>query len=176
MSRLYGPEEGYQIQLKKGTIKKIRKPEKSPRKVVNFYSIIREKISELISDQEPVIESPLNSIIDLDSLTHYEFVAQASKVMIEHNPEGHPPLGVSMPTMKRLIERLDHARNSDQPSYASVVKTRRMEMVNKTVMSVHFSPSLELRLKARQETQYALATIAKAKASRELGKRDTTPW
>ena len=98
MSRLYGPEEGYQVRLNRGTLKKLKKSEKSPRKEVSNYSLIRGKMSEMISDQEPVLEPPLNPVIDLDSLTHNEFVDQASKVIDEYNPEGHPPPGVSMST------------------------------------------------------------------------------
>ena len=119
MSKLYGPDEGYQTVGKRGRVKK---PEKSPKKKhTAAYLAIRRVMSDLISDQEPVLSPPFNEVIDLDSLDEEEFVAHASKVMTEENPEGHPPPGAYAPTMKSLIERLDQASSKERTSYASVV-------------------------------------------------------
>ena len=79
-------------------------------------------MSDLISDQEPVLTLPFNDVIDLDSLDEEEFVAHASKVLTEENPEGRPPPGAYAPTMKSLIERLNQASNKEQASCASVVQ------------------------------------------------------
>ena len=95
MSKLYSDDEGYQVKLNRGTLRGRKKlaeksPKKvtSPRKEVSNYSLIRDKMSELISDQEPVLEPPVNPVIDLAALTHDEFVDQASQVIDEYNPEG----------------------------------------------------------------------------------------
>ena len=126
MSKLYGPDEGYEVvnsrsSLKKG-VKKVENKQK-PTQHVSMYSTVRGKISELICDQELVLHGPpFNPVVDLASLSHEQFVNRASRVITKLNPEGHPPPGVSSPTMMNLIDRLEISRNEDRPSYASVLR------------------------------------------------------
>jgi hypothetical protein len=56
-------------------------------------------------------------------------------VIIEFNPEGHPPPGVSSPTMKNLIDRLELSRNEDQPSYVSVLQSSSRTSSSSSVQS-----------------------------------------
>ena len=169
MSKLYGPDEGYQTVGKRG---RVNKPEKSPKKKhTAAYLSIRRVMSDLISDQEPVLSPPFNEVIDLDSLDEEEFVAHASKVMTEENPEGHPPPGAYAPTMKSLIERLDQASNKERTSYASVVQKIGKEQ--KVTKSVNFAP-LEMQQKVRQGSQYAVATVQSTPTVRPEGMRQCT--
>ena len=121
MSKLYGPDEGYEVVQNRSSKKKnANKPE---RKVVSLYSKVRGKISDLICDQEPVLHGPpFNPVVDLDSLSHGDFVTRARRVITELNPEGHPPPGVSSPTMMNLIDRLEISKNEGRSSYASVLQ------------------------------------------------------
>ena len=98
----------------------------------------RAAISDLISDQEPVLSPPWNPVIDLNSLNHEEFVQQAQQVMTPFNPEGHPPPGVNAPSMKVLIDRLEFVKKNDRASYASVVKSVSMKEPKK-VKELSFS-------------------------------------
>ena len=85
-----------------------------------MYSTVRGKISDLICDQELVLHvPPFNSVVDLLSLSHEQFVTRASRVITKFNPEGHPPPGVSSPTMMNLIDRLEISRNEGRSSYDS---------------------------------------------------------
>ena len=126
MSKLYGPDEGYEVvnsrsSFKKG-VKKVENKQK-PTQHVSMYSTVRGRISELICDQELVLHGPpFNPVVDLASLSHEQFVNRASRVITKLNPEGHPPPGVSSPTMMNLIDRLEISRNEDRPSYASVLR------------------------------------------------------
>ena len=121
MSKLYGPDEGYEVVQNRSSKKKnANKPE---RKVASLYSKVRGKISDLICDQEPVLHGPpFNPVVDLDSLSHGDFVTRARRVITELNPEGHPPPGVSSPTMMNLIDRLEISKNEGRSSYASVLQ------------------------------------------------------
>ena len=65
---------------------------------------------------------PFNPVVDLVNLSHYQFVNRASRVITKLNPEGHPPPGVSSPTMMNLIECLEISRNEGRPSYTSVLQ------------------------------------------------------
>ena len=73
MSKLYGPDEGYEVvntrsSLKKG-VKKVENKKKTQH--VSMYSTVRGKISELICDQELVLHGPpFNPVVDLASLSH----------------------------------------------------------------------------------------------------------
>ena len=90
---------------------------------VSLYSKVRGKISDLNCDQEPVLHGPpFNPVVDLDSLSHGEFVTRAQRVITELNPEGHPPPGVSSPTMANLIDRLEISKNEGRSTYASVLQ------------------------------------------------------
>ena len=170
MSKLYGPDEGYQTVGKRGRAKK---PEKSPKKKHSAaYLSIRRTMSDLISDQEPVLTPPFNDVIDLDSLDEEEFVAHASKVLTEENPEGRPPPGAYAPTMKSLIARLDQASNAEQASYASVVQNK-VGKEQKVSKSVIFAP-LEMQQKVRQGSQYAVATVQSKPTVRPVGMRQCT--
>jgi hypothetical protein len=106
MSKLYGPEEGYQTVISRTNMKKLKKDEKN----------LRQKMAELMEDQEPVLKGPpFNPVIDLSALPHDEFVSRARQVITSGNPEGHPP-GLSSPTMKSLIDGLEVTKET----YASV--------------------------------------------------------
>ena len=124
MSKLYGPDEGYEV-VKSRSSKKTntKKLERKVSQHVSLYSKVRGKISDLICDQEPVLHGPpFNPVVDLDSLSHEQFVTRARRVITELNPEGHPPPGVSSPTMMNLIDRLEISKNEGLSSYASVLK------------------------------------------------------
>ena len=111
MSKLYGPDEGYEV-VKSRSPKKTRvNKEKKVSQHASLYSTVRGKISELICDQEPVMSGPpFNPVVDLNILSHEQFVDRASAVITPLNPEGHPPPGVYSPTMKSLIDRLEVSR------------------------------------------------------------------
>ena len=90
MSKLYGPDEGYEIICSRSTEKKDKK-EVSKTKVqhISLYKTVRGKISDLICDQEPVMSGlPFNPVVNT------EFMDRASEVITPLNPEGHPPPGV----------------------------------------------------------------------------------
>ena len=107
MSKLYCPEEGYQTVVSRTALKKTKKEEK----------IIRQQMADLLEDQEPVMKGPpFNPVVDLTTLPHDEFITRAKEVTTPWNPEGHPPTGVSSPTMQRLIDGLEVTRES----YASI--------------------------------------------------------
>ena len=109
MSKLYGPDEGYEVVNSRSSLKKgVKKVEnkKETTQHVSMYSTVRGKISELICDQELVLHGPpFNPVVDLASLSHEQFVNRASRVITKLNPEGHPPPGVSSPTMMNLIDQ-----------------------------------------------------------------------
>ena len=124
MSTLYGPDEGYEVvrgrSSKKTSVNAVKSTDSQH---ISLYKTVRGKISELICDQELVLQGPpFNPVVDLDSLSHDQFVNRASRVITKLNPEGHPPPGVSSPTMMNLIERLEISRNEGRPSYASVLQ------------------------------------------------------
>ena len=125
MSKLYGPDEGYEIVRSRSTVKKGNKKEVSKPVVqhVSLYKTVRSKISDLICDQELVMSGPpFNPVVNLDELSHTDFVNKANEVMTPFNPEGHPPPGVYSPTMRNLIDRLEVSRTKDPSTYASVVR------------------------------------------------------
>ena len=101
MSKLYGPDEGCEVVRSRSSTKtSVNKVEKKVNQHVSLYSTVRGKISDLICDQELVLHGhPFNPVVDLDSLSHEQFVTRASIVITKFNPEGHPPPGVSSPTM-----------------------------------------------------------------------------
>jgi hypothetical protein len=169
MSKLYGPDEGYQTKVNRGTLKRLKKGGKSPKSTSVSYLNCRSVISELISDQEPVLSPPWNPVIDLNSLTHDEFVQQAQQVMTTFNTEGHPPPGVNAPSMKVFIDRLELAKQNDRASYASVLKSVSMKEPKK-VKEVSFYPNLDMETRSR-ETQYAVATVHSKMTPRLDGKR-----
>ena len=106
MSKLHGPDEGYKTVVRRTSTKKLKNEEK----------ILRQKMADLLEDQEPVMKGPpFNPVIDLSSLSHDEFVNHARQVITTGNPQGHPP-GMSSPTMQSLIDGLEVTRES----YASV--------------------------------------------------------
>jgi len=112
MSKLYGPDEGYQTVVSRTALKKTKKEEK----------IIRQQMADLLEDQEPVMKGPpFNQIIDLTRLSHEKFITKAKEVITPWNPEGHPPTGVSSPTMKSLIDGLEVTRES----YAAIADPMR---------------------------------------------------
>jgi hypothetical protein len=116
MSKLYGPDEGYEVVRRRSSKKTSVNKEH-----VSLYSTVRGEISELIC--ELVMSGPpFNPVVDLDSLSHEQFVTRASRVITKLNPEGHPPPGVSSPTMMNLIHRLEISRNESRSSYASVLQ------------------------------------------------------
>jgi hypothetical protein len=121
-TKLYGPDEGYEIVRNRSTVKKSR-VSKATIQQVSLYKTVRGKISDLICDQELIMSGPpFNPVVDLDSLSHEQFVKRASRVITKYNPEGHPPPGVSSPTMMNLIDRLEISRNEGRSSYASVLQ------------------------------------------------------
>ena len=74
-------------------------------------------MADLLEDQEPVMKGPpFNPVVDLTTLSHDAFITRAKEVMTPWNPEGHPPTGVSSPTMQTLIDGLEVTRES----YASI--------------------------------------------------------
>ena len=92
MSKLYGPDEGYQTVVSRTALKKTKKDEK----------MIRQQMADLLEDQEPVLQGPpFNQIIDLTKV-----------VITAWNPEGHPPTSVSSPTSVSLIDGLEVTRES----------------------------------------------------------------
>jgi len=96
-TKLYGPYEGYEIARNRSTVKKVKKVEASKATVqhVSLYKTVRGKISDLICDQGLVMSGPpFNPVVNLDELSHNEFVKKANKVITPLNPEGHPPPGV----------------------------------------------------------------------------------
>jgi hypothetical protein len=111
----------------------------------------RGKITDLICDQELVLSGPpYNPVVNLDDLSHTEFVNRAKEVITPLNPEGHPPPGVYSPTMQNLIDRLEVSRMKDSQSYASVVKdgsprssSSSVQSYNGSVLSEDLSESLE---------------------------------
>ena len=140
MSKLYGPDEGYEVVKSRSS--KNTNTNKLERKVsqhVSLYSKVRGKISDLICDQEPVLHgSPFNPVVDLDSLSHEQFITRARRVITELNPEGHPPPGVSSPTMMNLIDRLEVSKN-EESSYASVLKNGSPRLSPSSVQSYNGS-------------------------------------
>jgi hypothetical protein len=124
MSKLHGPDEGYEVVQSRSSKKNnVKKVEKKVSQHVSLYRTVRGKISELICDQELVLHGPpYNPVVNLDALSHSQFVKKASEVITPANPDGHPPPGAYSPTMKNLIDRLEVSRTTDQQSYASVVK------------------------------------------------------
>ena len=119
MSKLYGPDEGYEV-VRSRSSKKVKTTDSQH---VSLYKTVRGKISELICDQELVLQGPpFHPVVDLDNLSHDQFVKRASRVITKLNPEGHPPPGVSAPSMMSLIERLEISRDEGRPSYASVLQ------------------------------------------------------
>jgi hypothetical protein len=118
MSKLYGPDEGFEV-VKNRSSKKTRvNKEKKVSQNVSLYSTVRSKISELICDQEPVMSwPPFNPVVDLNTLSHEQFVERAGAVITPFNPEGHPPPGVYSPTMRSLIDRLEVSRMTNSQSY-----------------------------------------------------------
>ena len=103
MSKLYGPDEGYQTVVSRTAQKKAKKDEK----------IIRQQMAALLEDQEPVLHGPpFNQIIDLTKLSHENLIKRAKEVITPWNPAGHPPTSVSSPTMQSLIDGLEVTRES----------------------------------------------------------------
>ncbi len=78
-------------------------------------------------------------MVNLEELSHNEFVQRANEVITPWNPEGHPPPGVYSPTMKSLIARLEVSRNEDGQSYASVVKDGSLRSSSSSVPSYNGS-------------------------------------
>jgi hypothetical protein len=144
-TKLYGPDEGYEMVRRGSAIKKSR-VSKATTKKVSMYTTVRGKISDLICDQEPVLSGPpFNPVVDLDSLSHDQFVTRANEVITSLNPEGHPPPGVYSPTMKNLIDRLEVSRMKDSQSYASVVKDGSIRSSSSSVDSYNGSVLTEDR-------------------------------
>ena len=103
MSKLYGPDEGYQTVVSRTALKKAKNDEK----------IIRQQMADLLEDQEPVLQGPpFNQVIDLTKLSHENLITRAQAVITPWNPEGHPPTSVSSPTMQSLIDGLEVTRES----------------------------------------------------------------
>jgi len=152
-TKLYGPDEGYEIVRSRSAVKKVKKVEVSKPKFqqISLYKTVRGKISDLICDQELVLSGPpYHPVINLDDLSHTEFVNRAKEVITPLNPEGHPPPGVYSPTMQNLIDRLEVSRMKDSQSYASVVKdgsprssSSSVQSYNGSVLSEDLSESLE---------------------------------
>ena len=185
MSKLHGPDEGYKTVVRRTSTKKLKNEEK----------ILRQKMADLLEDQEPVMKGPpFNPVIDLSSLSHDEFVNHARQVITTGNPQGHPP-GMSSPTMQSLIDGLQVTRESyasvtkksspsessyngsvlteDRESVTSIqVKTAKIATKVVKTTRVKFAP-LELTTNKRSKaTQHAVATLQdKSKASRSVGAR-----
>ena len=69
-TKLYGPDEGYEIVKNRSTIKK-SKVSKARVQHSSLYKTVRGKISDLICDQELVMSGPpFNPVIDLDELSY----------------------------------------------------------------------------------------------------------
>ena len=82
MSKLYGPDEGYQTVVSRTALKKVKKDEK----------IIRQQMADLLEDQELVMKGPpFNQVIDLTKLPHEKLIMRAQSVLTQWNPHGHPP-------------------------------------------------------------------------------------
>lgn len=125
MSKLYGDEECYIVKLKRGTVKRNKQAEKSPKKIISPYTSIRTTITDLISYREPdgsVLKgSVYPSVLNLHALSHDQLIQQASTVMTKENPEGRPPPGEHACTMKSLMNQLDLelAKKEEVVTYAS---------------------------------------------------------
>jgi hypothetical protein len=181
-TKLYGPDEGYEIVRNRSTVKKGKKVEVSKNvQHVSLYKTVRGEISDLICDQELVLSGPpFHPVVNLDELSHSEFVKKASEVITPFNPEGHPPPGAYSPTMRNLIDRLEVSRNKDQQSYASVVKdgsprssSSSVQSYNGSVLSEDLSESLE---SANMEPDAKVVT-AKVQSVKSVSsrKRKTSP-
>ena len=185
MSKLYGPDEGYEVvknrSSKKSTNKSINKDKKVSHNV-SLYSTVRGKISELICDQEPVMSGPpFNPVVDLDSLSHEQFVDRAGAVITRFNPEGHPPPGAYSPTMRSLIDRLEVSRMTNSQSYASVVKdgssrssSSPVPSYNGSVLSEDLSTSDEVDYDVSKEVDAASASPRQTKSPRKTTVKKTT--
>jgi len=127
MTKLYGPDEGYETVLRHGTAKKLKKDGKVRQSAQSNRVKVRKQITDLISDRDPdgsVLKGPpFPAVIDLHRLTDVELVKQASKVITTTNPAGRPPPGVQGPTMQSLIDRLQVSQDEDPRSYASVARS-----------------------------------------------------
>jgi len=72
-TKLYGPDEGYEVVKNRSSVKKSKKVEASKAGIqhVSLYKTVRGKISDLICDQEPVMSGPpFNPVVDLNALSH----------------------------------------------------------------------------------------------------------
>ena len=86
---MYSDDEGYQVKLNRGTIRRSKMAEKSPKTVTSPYTTIRNEMSEMLSDRDPdgsVSRGPPYPIeINLSALGHDNFVEHARKVQTEEN-------------------------------------------------------------------------------------------
>ena len=186
-TKLYGPDEGYEVVKNRSSVKKSKKVEASKARIqhVSLYKTVRGKISDLICDQELVLSGPpFNPVVNLEELSHNEFVQKANEVITPWNPEGHPPPGVYSPTMKSLIARLEVSRNDDGQSYASVVKDGSLRSspssvpsYRGSVLSDDLSESIEESDKDNKTTDAAPKRKTPSKVEPKLHKKkiDNTP-
>ena len=182
MSKLYGPDEGYEVVQNRSSKKTRVNKKKEVSQNISLYSTIRGKISELICDQEPVMSGPpFNPVVDLNSLSHEQFVDRAGAVITPFNPEGHPPPGVYSPTMRSLIDRLEVSRMTNSQSYASVVKdgssrssSSPVQSYNGSVLSEDRYTSDEIDYDDSKEVDAAPASPQKTKSPRKTTVKKTT--
>ena len=99
---------------------------------------------------------------------------RASKVITKLNPEGHPPPGVSSPTMMNLIDRLEISRNEDRPSYASVLRSSSSTSSPASVQSYRGSVLTEDR-SSSDEHEVTVPTDVQSLKSASSRKRKAPP-
>ena len=131
MSKLYSDDEGYQVKLNRGTVRRNKMAEKSPKTVTSPYTTIRNEMSEMLSDRDPdgsVSRGPPYPLeINLSALGHDNFVKHAKKVQTEENPNGRLPGGHGH-TMSDLIRQLDmEMAKKEEATYASVANPHKKE-------------------------------------------------
>jgi hypothetical protein len=158
MSKLYGPEEGYQTVVSRTTLKKTKNEEK----------IIRQQMADLLEDQQPVMKGPpFNPIGDLTKLSHDELITRAKEVITPWNPAGHPPAGVLSPTMQSLIDGLGVTRESyasianpmrnksppSESSYNGSILSEDQESLEKDKHPTVFSPKAKAKIAVKKTTK-----------------------
>ena len=111
---------------------------------------------------------PFNPVVNLDELSHKEFVEKANKMISPFNPEGHPPPGV-----KNLIDRLEMSRNKDSQSYASMVKDGSPRSSPSSVQSFNGSVLSEDRSKSIEGCSARSKRCNKAEVAFESGSPKT---
>jgi hypothetical protein len=87
MSKLYGPDEGYEVVRSRSSKKtSVNAVKTTDSQHVSLYKTVRGKTSELICDQELVLQGPpFNPVVDLDNLSHDQLVKRASRVITKLN-------------------------------------------------------------------------------------------